>query len=267
MDRGTELLRWFDYWLKDIDNGIMDEPPIVYCVMDAPADSMVRWVHQWPPPEARPTTYYLGGGPSRSIDLVNDGRLSRSASERGSDSYQADYTTTSGSRTRWMPGSPQYGDMVANDRKALTYRTEPLSRDIEIVGHPVLQLWIQCSADDIDLFAYLEEVDASGRSHYITEGCLRASHRNASPASHKRLGLPYHRSFEQDVTRLSGEPVRLVFDLHPTAKRFKVGHRIRVAITCADRDSHQHIQHDLAPTLTVLREARYRSHLVLPVIE
>ena len=36
VDRGTEMLRWFDHWLKGIDNGIMDEPPIAYCVMDAP---------------------------------------------------------------------------------------------------------------------------------------------------------------------------------------------------------------------------------------
>jgi len=212
-------------------------------------------------------TYYLGSGRSRSIDSVNDGRLSRSAFEAGSDSYQADCTATSGSRTRWMPGAPQYGDMAPNDRKALTYTTEPLSKDIEIVGHPVLHLWIQCSADDVDLFAYVEEVDAAGRSLYVTEGCLRTSHRNASPAPYNRLGLPYHRSYGQDVTKLSGEPVMLTFDLHPTAKRFKVGHRIRVAITCADKDSYQHIRHNSAPILTVLRDTRHRSRLVLPVIE
>lgn len=267
VDRGTEMLRWFDYWLKDIDNGIMDEPPIVYCVMDAPGDRMIRWAHQWPLPQARPRKYYFSGGPSRSIDSVNDGLLGRSVPESGFDFYTVDYTTTSGSKTRWMPGPPQYPDMAANDRKALTYTTEPLAGAVEIVGHPVVHLWLQCPVDDIDVFAYLEDVDPAGRSAYITDGCLRASHRTLSPAPYDRIGLPYSRSFEQDVTMLSDEPVELVFDLLPTAQHFKAGHRIRIAVTCADKDSYRHIRRDSAPTIRLLRDAQHGSRVILPVIE
>jgi uncharacterized protein len=267
VDRGTEMLRWFDYWLKGIDNGIMDEPPIVYCVMDAPEDRMIRWAQQWPLPQARPTKYYLSAGPSGSIDSVNDGLLGRSEPESGFDSYTVDYTTTSGSKTRWMPGPPQYPDMATNDRKALTYTTEPLARAVEIIGHPVVHLWLQCPVDDIDVFVYLEDVDPAGRSTYITDGCLRASHRTLSRAPYNRLGLPYSRSFEEDVTLLSDEPVELVFDLLPTAQHFKAGHRIRMAVTGADKDSYRHLRRDSMPTIRLLRDAQHRSHMILPVIE
>ena len=59
LDRGTEMLRWFDYWLKDIDNGIMKEPSILYWVMGAPEDKMIRSAQQWPVPQANPVKYYF----------------------------------------------------------------------------------------------------------------------------------------------------------------------------------------------------------------
>lgn len=265
VDRGTEMLRWFDYWLKDIDNGIMNEPPVAYYVMGAPQDRAIRWARQWPLAQSRPTEYYFCGGPSGSIASANDGLLSRSASESGTDVYIADYTTTSGSKTRWMPGPPDYPDMTANDRKALTFTTRPLSEPVEVIGHPIVHLWLQCSADDIDVFAYLEDIDTEGRSNYVTEGCLRASHRAVSEPSHGRLGLPYHRSFERDLAKLGDEPVELVFDMLPTARHFKAGHRIRIAITCADKDSYQQLRHDPAPTVTVLRNVSGRSYVMLPI--
>lgn len=265
VDRATEMLRWFDYWLKGIDNGIMDEPPVAYYVMGAPRDRAIRWAHQWPLPQIRPTTYYFCEGPSGSVVSANDGLLSRSAGPPGADTYVADYSTTSGRTTRWMPGPPDYSDMTANDRKALTFTTELLDEPVEVIGHPVVHLWLACSAEDVDVFAYLEDVDTEGHSSYITEGCLRASHRAITEPSHDRLGLPYHRSLERDLAKLGDEPVELVFDMLPTAMHFKTGHRIRIALTCADKDSYGHLQHDPVPTVRLLRNAAGRSYVTLPL--
>lgn len=267
LDRGTEMLRWFDYWLKDIDNGIMDEPPIYYCVMDAPEDTARRWAHRWPIAEAQPTRYYFCAGPSGSIESVNDGLLATAPGADGCDSYFVDCTTTTGSATRWTGGTgPAYPDMAANDRKALTYTTEPLTVALELVGHPVLHVWIQCSADDVDLFAYLEHVDAHGRSTYVTEGCLRASHRRLSPAPYDNFGLPYHRSYEQDVAKLGGEPVEVVFDLLPTARHFAAGHRLRLTLACADKGNYRPLVSQPAPAIKVLRDTQHLSCIVLPVV-
>ncbi|MEJ2701085.1 MAG: CocE/NonD family hydrolase [Sedimentisphaerales bacterium] len=266
LDRATEMLRWYDYWLKGIDNGIMDEPPILYGVIGLPRDKSVRWSNQWPPAPSHPVAYYFCDGASHSVDSVNDGRLSTAASAPGTDRYKVDYTTTSGPRSRWAGGPPAYPDMTANDRKALTYTTAALTDDIEIAGHPIVHLWIECSADDdVDLFAYLEEVEPDGRSTYITDGCLRASHRRLNTPDHHRMGLPYHRGFAQDKKSLPDKPVELIFDLYPTANLFEAGHRIRLSITCADRDNNQTPRIDPAPEVTVYRTPERPSRIVLPI--
>jgi hypothetical protein len=156
--------------------------------------------------------------------------------------------------------------MAANDRKALTYTSEPLEQAVEIVGHPLVHLWIQCPAADVDLFAYLEDVEPQGRSTYVTEGCLRASHRAIADPPCAYLGLPYRRHAEKDARNLSDEPTELVFDLLPTARHFSPGHRIRITITCADRDSYQAVPQSPAPTLRVLRDATHPSRIILPVM-
>jgi len=266
LDRGIEILRWFYYWLKGINNGIMDEPPIHYTVMGAPDEDKFREAHRWPLPQTRKIKYYFHRGPSGSVKSVNDGLLGSLMSKKGFDSYVTDYTTTSGKATRWYGQAvPAYPDMTINDQKALTYTTEPLTKNVEIVGHPVVHIWLQCSANDIDVFAYLEEVDKDGKSTYITEGCLRASHRKLSEAPHNRMDIPYHRSFKEDIEPLPNEPVELVFDLYPTANFFEAGHQIRISITCADRDNNQSHKQNPTPEITVYRNAEYSSYVILPI--
>jgi len=147
MDRATEMLRWYDYWLKDIDNGIMDEAPVLYGVIGLARDESLRWSDQWPPVRTDSVAYYLGNGPSGSVNSTNDGRLSTAASTPGADRYKVDYAATSGPRSRWTGGPPAYPDMRTNDCKALTYTTAVLVKDVEIAGHPVVHLWIECLAD------------------------------------------------------------------------------------------------------------------------
>ncbi|MGE5597763.1 MAG: CocE/NonD family hydrolase, partial [Bacteroidota bacterium] len=241
-DLAAEHLRWFDYWLKGIDTGVMDEAPIHYWVMDAQRGREWRTARQWPP-EARPTEFFFHAGPSGSIASVNDGLLTTAApgSRVGRDVYTVDYTATSGRSSRWAnlnTGSFKYPNMAANDRKGLTYTTPPLAADLEVVGHPVVHLWISSPGGDGDFFVYLEEIDPRGRSRYVTEGAMRASHRAVAPPPYDFLGLPYHRSYERDIASLPiNEPVELVFDLLPMAKVFRRGHRLRLTVTCADRDN------------------------------
>ncbi len=266
LDRATEMLRWYDYWLKDIDNGIMDEPPILYGVMGLPKDKALRRTQQWPPTDIPTIPYYFGPGPSASIDSINDGLLELSPPMPHQDHYTIDYTATSGSRTRWTgTGPPRYDDMTTNDCKALTYTTAPMTQNMEIVGHPILHVWLDCTVDDVDLFAYLEEVTEDGQSQYLTEGCLRASHRLISKAPYANFGLPYHRSFQEDQLPLTQGRVELVFDLYPTANFVEAGHRIRLAITGADQDSSQAAPTEPAPQITVYSGTNYESHLILPI--
>ena len=271
LDFGAEAHRWFDYWLKGVDNGIMDEPPIRYYVMGAPKGTAWRTAEQWPPPDAQRTRFYLAGGRSGSVNSVNDGflRPQPPTDADGADGYTVDYSTTSGADARWsaVVKDGKYPAQRANDAKALTYTTAPLERDLEVIGHPVAHLWLTAEAPDLDVFVYLEEVDDRGHVEYITEGNLRASHRAVGEAPFNNLGLPFHRSYEEDVAQIpAGEPFELVFDLLPTAKRFRQGTRIRAAVACADADNFDTPTLDPAPRVHLLRNIAHTSFVELPIL-
>jgi hypothetical protein len=158
--------------------------------------------------------------------------------------------------------------MTTNDEKALTYTTQRLDKDVEITGHPEVHLWIKSTAEDGDFFAYLEEVDAEGVSHYISEGALKASHRTLHDPPYDQLSLPYHRSYKEDVVMLvPGDRTELRFDLQPTSNVFNAGHRIRLTIACADKDNAATLELSPPPTVTVYRNKEHRSYVILPVID
>jgi putative CocE/NonD family hydrolase len=287
----NERLRWFDYWLKGIDNGITKEPRIWYYTINAPDGKEWRSTDTFPLPNQKQTKFYFQGrnatvqgrnatvkerveANKTSVTSVNDGMLTSNApkSKRTFDTYKVDYTTTSSKPSRWTNGyglgSAQfrYPNLSENDKKGLTYTTEILMDDMEVTGNPIAHLWISSTATDGDFFVYLEDVDEQGISHYVTEGALRASHRKLSEAPFNNLGLPYHRSYIEDILKLNGKPVELVFDLHPTSYIFKKGHRVRVTITCADKDNTQTPEIKPAPTVKIYRDASKASYIVLPVI-
>jgi hypothetical protein len=158
--------------------------------------------------------------------------------------------------------------MRSNDAKALTYTSQTLETTVQVIGHPVMHVWLRADSPDLDVFAYLEEVDANGGSTYITEGNLRASHRALGQAPYDNLGLPYHSYFKSDLKPIpAGEPVELVFDLLPTAYQFSKGSRIRVTIACADADNFDTPVIDPAPRIHLLRDKDHPSFIQLPLVQ
>jgi len=270
---GAEHHRWFDYWLKGIDNGIMDEPPIHYAVIDVPGETW-SWTSasSWPPAGVHTESFFFVGGPSGSVGSANDGLLvaEAPAGAGGADRYTVDLTTTTGASSRWDnavgAGTMVYPDMTANDEKSLTYTTAPLERDLTVVGHPVVNVYLTSSASDGDVHALLEEVDAEGVSHYLSEGMLRISHRHTTKAPWDNLGLPYQESFEGDVDPLEpGEVAELRFDLEPSAVLFNAGNRVRVTIMGSDHDNTE-APPGGTPTIRLLHDAEHPSRIELPVL-
>jgi putative CocE/NonD family hydrolase len=268
-------LRWFDHWLRGVDNGIEREPPVSYGVMER----MDRWSwrHEigWPPRATR-TSLFFAAGPSGSVRSVNDGLLTenRGALERGgADRWTVDYTSTTGQTNRFMAASGSkldYGDLAPNDAKGLTYTTAPLEAEVTVAGHPVVTLYATSTATDGDFIAYLEEVDPSGRSEYLSEGMLRASFRvlaDTTPYRYGGLPLPDGRRKVVEATPpLSAGVAELTFELYPTANRFERGNRIRVTVVGIDRGNTQTPVLDPAPTVTLFRSARYPSRIELPIL-
>lgn len=275
-DWAAEHLRWYDYWLKGIDNGIMDEPSIRYYVMGAPEGENWRTTEEWPLPNETPTNYYFTAGPTGSVDSVNDGGLSPEppAQAIGQDDYVVDYSTTTDSfknryaiELNYKGGAELSTDMTLLDAKGLTYTTAPLTSDMEVTGHPVMHLCISSTATDGDFFVYLEEIDADGVSWYLTEGILRASHRILGEPEWDNMGLPWNRGFEEDMIDLvPGEPSELVFTMSPTSNIFDEGNRIRITIICADKGNFQTPELSPPPTISVYHNTENASYITLPVI-
>ena len=268
LDYAAEAHRWFDYWLKGIDNGIMAEPPIHYYLQGTDKKEAWQSTEVWPPKNREMTRYYCGPGETASGNHGTLEHLPPAAIET-SDPYAVDYSTTTGRKPHWaaLASSHEYPDMRANDAKALTYTTPPLSEAVQIVGHPLVHLWLSSDARDLDLFVYLEEVDENGDSKYITQGNLRASHRALSPCSFNNLDLPWRNHFQSEIMPIpAGEPVEMVFDLLPTAYRFSKGKSVRLTIAFADAGNFDTPVLNPAPRIRLWRDRNRPSCIDLPII-
>ncbi|MFL6196678.1 MAG: CocE/NonD family hydrolase [Thermoanaerobaculia bacterium] len=256
LDFAAEHLRWWDYWLKGTDNGVMRDAPVHYYVMTAPGQGEWRSAPTWPLPGERRTAYYFGPQ-----------TLGATAPEAaGRDERTVDYTASITPNPRWTL-IRKHPELSANDAKGLSYTTPPLTAPVEITGHPVAHLWVSSSAADGDFFVYLEQVDETGASHYVSEGMLRASNRATADPGYDMIGLPYHRGNRADRQPLKpGEPVELVIDLYPVSQVFAAGHRIRVTVTGADQANARTPRLDPPPRMTVYREPGRASYVELPVI-
>ncbi|MEJ2110359.1 MAG: CocE/NonD family hydrolase [Acidobacteriota bacterium] len=240
-DITVEERRFFDYWLKGIDNGIMEEDPVYYYTYNAPAGTEWRSADQWPLPDEKRTRYYLGEGSLGTTEPT------------GSD--QKDVTTVAFDAT---PNNP-----AAN---GLVYETEPLEAEVQVTGHPSINLWVSSTAADGDFIATIQDIGPDGTAtSYNVQGQLRASHRKLHEAPYDNLGLPWHSFYEADVTQLvPGKPAELEFEILPISMIFKTGHRIRLVITFASRGTPRL---DPAPEVSIYRDATHKSYLTLPIIK
>jgi len=300
-----EELRFYDRWLKGIDNGIDTEPPVLIFVVNRGW----RQEEEWPLARERRTRFFLAEG--RRLGAT-------AAHESGFDEYRADLSHGSGfppalatasiaatNRLRGRP-APTVDRYLKNrqfmfgvpddlpfrtelDRQVLTYTTEPLSGDTEVTGHPIVHVWASSTADDGDVFFFLEDVDRQGRAVLVTEYGHRAGfatlHDNdemipRNPGIDVLPDLPWHGYRRADYTDrvfAGGAVVEVVTDLYPTSWLFREGHRIRLSIAASDWPAFRlhpalaptndpAAPDTIVPTISVHRGGDRASYVELPVI-
>lgn len=252
-DMFDEHLRFFDHYLKGIDNGIDREPSIYYYTYNAAPGREWAASDAWPVAGTQMTRYYLGAA---SGALTLGTVQPRTATAR----FTTDYSVITGSlATPYWPVS-QHGH-------GLSFETPPFAEDMRITGHPVVSLWISTSATDGDTFAYLEEVAPDGKSAIRAHGRLRASHRKLGTAPYDYLGLPYHRSFRADYQPMEpGVPAELKFDLLPTSTIVRKGWKLRLVVTGADPRQRSFMKQSPAPTVTLHTGGDKQSYVDIPVV-
>ncbi len=241
-DLVTDELRFFDYWLKGKRNGVMQEPAVTYFTYNAPAESQWRTSEAWPLKTEQRTDFYLSGGPA----------LGRSK------------PTTAGERVAQMGAAPaSQTTTIEAAPGGMSYETAPLGEDMEVTGHPVMTLWLQTDAGDVDVTARIEDVapDGSARSYQML-GRLRASHRALADPPYDHLGLPWMTHKAADAKPVpAGQPVELKFDLLPMSYIFKAGHKVRLTLGFADPQ-----RREAPPPVAILTGPSTPSALTLPLI-
>jgi putative CocE/NonD family hydrolase len=266
-----ETLRWMDYTLKGIQNGIDNEPPIYYYTINAPENKEWKFTSQWPLPNQKLTKYYFDAGPTETVSSINDGCLRTSRPRfSSSDTYRVDYSVQV-FNGRFKENARFWdGDMTeGTDKKGLTYTSERLSADMEITGHPVVHLWVSSNSKDGDFHVFLEEVNGeTNKSRFVTNGMIRASNRALSTRSPwTDLGIPYHRCWDVDAKIITpGEIVELAFDIYPVSYVFRRGNRIRVTITGANAPIYPGIKEDPVPEVNIYHQGTFSSYIELSVI-
>jgi putative CocE/NonD family hydrolase len=259
-------LRWFDYWLKGINNQIMAEPPVQIFQM-----GHNRWLRedQWPPTGIQFVDYYLHSQ-GRANSLNGDGRLDRrSPEEEPPDMYAYDPrlpVPSVGGHSCCSPALTPMGPAdqreVEIDHQVLIYTTGLLEREVTVIGPVSATLWAASSAVDTDFTVKLVDVHPDGRALNVTEGIIRARYRDSK--TEPSLLTPY-------------QVYQFTIEVGNTCIVFKAGHRIRVEISSSnfphwDRNTNSGnpIGTDSYPDMVVatqfiFHDSQRPSHLTLPV--
>ncbi|ORA78509.1 CocE/NonD family hydrolase [Mycobacterium malmoense] len=219
-----DLLRFFDHYLKGQDNGWVDTPRVRYSLLDLEGNDRVDVpAAEFPPDDVSYVKYYLDG---RSQTLVDEAPASAAAT-----SY----------------------DAVA-DRDGVSFVVR-FDTETELVGYPKVRLWVESDGwDDMDLFVFLQKLDAGGRhlqqfnvpnhgepiatltrdgaailKYKGSNGRLRVSMRHLDEAT-STDAVPIH-SFDRIEKLKPGMIVPVEIDMFPVGLAFHPGEQLRLVIS------------------------------------
>ncbi|MFE4710677.1 CocE/NonD family hydrolase [Paenibacillus sp. NPDC056722] len=245
----------------------LSQAPIQFFLMGS---NSWRQAEEWPLPGARITDYYLHNT-HKANSINGDGRLD---TVYPTDEYPDVYVYhpsipvpalggRSGAVPDLTPMGPKNQIPVELRNDVLVYTSEPLTRELTVIGEIVAVLFVSSSAEDTDIVAKLVDVYPDGRAFNVAEGILRVSYRN---------GL------ERRDPIVPGEVMELHLSLGPTAIVFLPGHAIRLDVTSSlfptfDRNPNRLLNPGevtegdfVTATQTLFHDNNYPSRLKLPII-
>lgn len=246
VEEHDKMFRWYDYWLKGIDNGVMDEPAVTVFVEGSrervTADS-------WPPKDIGHTSLYLR--PHGKLTPEPEPMGARYAAPEGF--YQAPLTVT---------------DTV----EMLRWHTAPFAEATEFIGTGAAHIFAEIDQDDTNFILRLWDQAPGGTRQLLTTGYLKASHRELDERTTE--GDPYH-PHTRAVPVEPGAIEEYVLRLYPFAATLLPGHRLVAELSCDEplADDHNallppdafHLPVGRPVTHKIYRDAAHRSRLVLPL--
>lgn len=216
-----EEVRWFDYWLKGEDNGIMDEPPVKAYMMAAARKGEVsdknRWMTfgDWPPAPAE-ASYYL-----HADGMLSTAKPGEGAGQTTYSFDPANPVQTIGGANLTFERGPMDQRPVGERQDYLRFETAPLEDDIVIAGPITMDLWASTDGPDTDFVVKLVDVYPDGYEAIVLDSALRTRYRDGR--------MP------DDISMMTpGDPELLSIDMWDTALTFEKGHKIAVHVTSSN---------------------------------
>lgn len=235
-----EILRWYDHWLKGIDTGLMDEPPIKLWVQGV---NEWRYEDEWPLSRTRWTKFFLR----------ENGRLSEEVPVSGEG---PDHFTN---RLYWDANEPA---------PCLKYTVGPFHEDVEMTGPMALYLHGSLSTEDANWMVDIKDISPDGSGRTVSKGWLKASHRAVDPKL-SRPYQPFHPHLES-VPVVPGKILEYAVEIREASNVFKAGHSLQLLIKGEDSPYEDRIWYHLANMRetrhSVYHDVKHPSYLLLPII-
>lgn len=237
------IIRWYDHWLKGMDTGIMDEPPITFFVTGV---NQWRYEQEWPLPNIEPKEFYLRswGGLSSEPETSND-------------------------EPDCFLQEPLH---MSSKTQSLEYLSPPILEDMEVMGDVALYLFASIDADDTNWIAGLSDVDERGVEQLLGRGYLKASHRTLDESKSMPL-RPYHPHMVSEPV-VPGQIYKYAIEVTPVVNVFKAGHRMKLEIKSMESPKdpenlihfHPHLCSSKTTVHRIYRDKQHKSCLFLSVI-
>jgi len=207
-----EAVRWWDYWLKDRNTGVLEDPRFIIFVREGhgpDADLQTtpgHWIcADWPIPEMEWKSYFPDKDNHLLLKPGSTGEL------------DLRYVPSYGLATGLWWGEPT-GDMRPDDAGSLVFDSPVVEEAFEVVGFPRVKLRVSADAPLANWIVRLEDVQPDGTVSLVAGALINGSQRDS------RL---------EPKPLVPGEVYDIAFELHFTTWTFKPGHRIRLAVSNA----------------------------------
>jgi putative CocE/NonD family hydrolase len=251
-----EKLRFFEHWLKGVDNGIMDEKPVkVWFTMKGAVERIPDKIGRFdriPIPETRWTKFYIG--PERSL-----------FTEPPKTEIREKYLYPMGSA--FVYGGDSYPHTPFG-LGSLTYRSRPFTRETTLLGPIAARLFLSSTQTDTSIFVVLNEIRPDGQRKYLARGYLLASLRETDPrkSTEQRPGYLFRRS----TPLRAGEATELQIELNSTGSVIRPGSFLEFQIMAPGITPEPNGQWGFMPLPmgmnTLHASPQQPSYLILPVI-
>ncbi len=225
VDWRHEMVRFLDRWLKDVDNGVMDEPALVAFRHEwaspepFPEQWPGAWIAEpvWPPPDRVERVFHLASGDQPLVGRLSDTPVARPTVE----TFRHRATVGTRAGLSWGAGHAPNGlarDLRSDDAAVPTFTSEPLAADLDVIGSPMVELTWESPVPVATAVVRLQDLAPDGTPFQVCAGILNLTHRD---------------SHEQPEPLKSGKPTGIRIVLRATAHRFGAGHRVRLSIASA----------------------------------